>query len=875
MTLASFRLRTNLTQALRTFVILSSLALLTATASAQRSAGPPTGTRPGSVPPGAATPPPPPAAATPTPAPPTGIAGGSNTPAAPPPPLLPGEQEALKECKKYPANKKFKWELRGEVDLMALLNSIAPMMCRPIIVPGSIRQSKVTIIAPDTVTAPEVYRMFLSSLETMGLTVQPEGKVLKIIETNRARESAIPLYGGDDGAPPSQDQFVTRMLRLEHVSPDEVKAVLDRLKSRDGDITAYAPTNTLVITDLGTNIKRMEDVVQQLDVPMGGEKIWVIKLRSIAATDMANMLQTIFNVSKGGAPAPAGRRGAPNLAGGAPAPGGTTGGGGSDLSVSQIIPDDRQNMLVIVSTERAYQRILALVKRLDQQTLRGDSTSDLVHVVALANANADDIAGTLGGLGAGVSRGGSSSSGGRPGSSPPPVPSGPSGGSSGQRGGLFEGDVRVASDKPTNSLVILASGRDYITIRDLIKRLDLPRKQVFVEATILEISIDKTRKLGVAFHGGSTVQTGSDQSLLFGGSEPSSDVNSILFSPAALSGLAAGLRGPPIPGADKILGLPAGTSIPSFGVFIQALQNNGDVNVVSMPHILTTDNEKATIQVGQNLPFPGSLGGFPGFGGSTPGGGATPGASFGFGTSVQRQDVALKLEITPHVNDSDFVRLEIDNELSDVSNPNFNGLGPATSKRTVKSVVTIRDQQSIVLGGLIKDSVSQTVNKVPLLGDIPILGYLFKSTSKTVTKQNLLIILTPYIVKDPSDLRRIFERKLRERREFMERYSAFRDDRDYEAEVDYHRKRGLLEEVNRTALEAEEEAGEVRAAEATFGRDISGPVEIDVVPQQPSRPGSVPPPVVPPVITPGGAVGAPPGNGRPNGGSAPPPSRPH
>jgi general secretion pathway protein D len=185
-------------------------------------------------------------------------------------------------------------------------------------------------------------------------------------------------------------------------------------------------------------------------------------------------------------------------------------------------------------------------------------------------------------------------------------------------------------------------------------------------------------------------------------------------------------------------------------------------------------------------------------------------------------------------------------------------------------VVTIRDQQSIVLGGLIKDSVSQTVNKVPLLGDIPILGYLFKTTSKTITKQNLLIILTPYIVKDPADLRRIFERKLRERREFMERYSAFRDDRDYEAEVDYRRKRGLLEEVNRTAVEAEEEASEVRAAEATFGRDLSGPVEIDVAP---ARPGVAPPPV-PPVITPGGAVGAPPGNARPGGSGAPAPNRP-
>ena len=817
--------RTALIRPTRT--ILAATLLFAAPAFAQpKTTPPPTGTR------------------TIAPPPPAGSAPNTATPptTAPAEPLLPGEQEALKECKKYPPNKKFKWELRGEVDLMMLLNSIAPMMCRPIIVPGAIRQSKVTILAPDTVTAPEVYRMFLSSLEEMGLTVQPEGKVLKIIETNRARESAIPIYS-EGQQPPTQDQYVTRLMRLDHVSPDDVKAVLERLKSRDGDITPYGPTNTLVITDLASNIRRMEEVVHQLDVPMGGERIWVIKLHTVSATDMATMLSTIFNVAKGGG-AEKGRR-PPNLTPSTSAPPTPANAGqadkgppGSDLSVTQIIPDERQNMLIIVSTEKAYQRILALVRRLDQASARpGDSTADLVHVVALENANADDIAGTLAGLGASVSKSGQTGA---------PRPAAPAAGQPGAKGGasLFEGDVRIASDKPTNSLVVLASGRDYITVRELIHKLDQARKQVFVEATILEVSIDKTRNLGVAWHGGSTVGIPSgQQSLIFGGSEPSSSVNSILFSPAALSGLAAGLRGPPIPGADTILGLPPGTSIPSFGVFMQLLQNNGDVNVVSMPHILTTDNEKATIQVGQNLPFPGALGGFPGIGG---GAGATPGVSptFGFGTSVQRQDVALKMEITPHVNASDLVRLEIDNELSDVANPNYNGLGPATTKRTVKSVVTIHDQQSIVLGGLIKDSVSKTVNKVPLLGDIPILGYLFKTTTDTVTKQNLLIILTPYIIKEPSDLRRVFERKIRERREFMERWSAFRDEKDYDAQVDYRRKRGLLEEVNLAAREAELEAADMRAAEAEMGRDVTGPVDIDAPPPPPRRPllNPAPPP---------------------------------
>ncbi len=776
-------------------------------------------------------------------------------------PTVPGEKEALKECKKYPVNKKFRWELRGEVDLMMLVNNMAPMTCRPFIVPGAVRQSKVSILAPDTMTAGEAYRMFLAALETMGLTVQPEGKVLKIIESNRARESAIPIFGDDSAAPP-QDQYVTRLLRLDHAGVDEMKGVLERLKGKDGEIGTYPATNTLIITDLGTNIQKLEEVIKQLDVPLGGERIYVIKLHTVAAKEMADLLTNVFSVGK--APPAGGKATRLNVTNTVPGEKVTAGGAGGTLSVSQIIPEDRLNMLIVVATEKGFQPILALVKRLDQTQKFGDG-SDHVHVIPLENANAEDVAATLGSVGAAVSRGGSSTA--RPGATTPTTPTS-TGATTAQHTGLFEGDVRIAPDKPTNSLVVLATGRDYVTVRDLIHKLDIPRRQVFVEATILEVSIDKTRNLGLGAHGGDTVGSGDTQSLLFGASQPNSQVSSLVFNPAALTGLAAGLRGPPIPGANTILGLPAGTSIPSFGVFIQAIQNNGDVNVVSMPHILTTDNEKAEIQVGQNLPFPGALSAAPAVGGA---GGAAGGFGFGLGTSVQRQDVALKLEITPHVNDSDFVRLEINNEISDVANPNFNGLGPSTTKRTVKSVVTIRDQQSIVLGGLIKDHLSETVDKVPLLGDIPILGYLFKHTTKSITKQNLLIILTPYIIKDPNDLRRIFERKLRERREFMERYSAFKDDRDYEAEVDYRRKRGLLEEINLTATEAAREADEVhRAEEAIRGRDADGELRIPYE----SRERSYPPPAFNPGLGVPGRSNVPEITPPPSGGSVPPPSAP-
>ena len=753
---------------------------------------------------------------------------------------LPGEKEATQECKKYPPGKKFRWELRGEVDLMTMLNAVSPMMCRPFVVPGSVRQSKVTIIAPDTMTAPEAYRMFLSALETMGLTVQPQGRVLKIIDSNRAKESAIPIFKGD-GEPPSQDQYVTRLLRLEYVSTEDIVAVLNKLKSKDGDIIPYPPTNTLVITDLGSNLARLEQVIQQLDVPLGGERIWVIKLRTMLASEMATLLQQIFGVGKPGTPPAAGAKKAgatlqqtpPSTASGAGKPDSKN--PSESLSISQIIPDDKNNMLIIVSTEKAYQRILGLIKRVEPQYGAGtDSINERVHVVAIENAIADDVATTLGNLGAGVGRSGSAA---RPGSPAPATPT-----ASGQTP-LFEGEVRIAADKPTNSLVIVASPRDFYTVRDLIKRLDMVRRQVFVEAAILEVSIDKARKLGVSYHGGTTFGSGDNQSLFLGGMVPDgispNSFNSVLLNPAVLSGLGAAVRGPTIPNSQALFG----ASIPAFGVILQALQTNGDTNIISMPHLLTTDNEKATIEVGQNLPFPGSLGGFPGFGGAPGAAGAA--SSFGFGTSVQRQNVSLKLEITPHVNDSDFVRLELDTNISDVANPNFNGLGPSTSTRSVKSTVTVRDQQSIVLGGLIRDRLSETVNKVPLLGDIPILGYLFKKTDKTVLKQNLLIVLTPYIIKDPTDLRRIMERKLRERREFLERYSVFRDERDYEAQVDFRRKRGLLEEINRTAKEAEIQASELRNAEARLkAREIEGevvpmPTRQPSTPPEPSTPGPV------------------------------------
>ena len=176
---------------------------------------------------------------------------------------------------------------------------------------------------------------------------------------------------------------------------------------------------------------------------------------------------------------------------------------------------------------------------------------------------------------------------------------------------------------------------------------------------------------------------------------------------------------------------------------------------------------------------------------------------------MQRTDVALKMKLTPHVNEHDMIRLEVDQEIQDILSPNFNGLGPATSKRSAKTTVVARDQQTIVIGGLMSDRNVERVTKIPFLGDIPILGFFFRNTTRTIQKTNILIALTPYVITDQSDLRRVLEKKLKERREFVERFGT-QDVVNPEAAIDYRRKRGMLEEINRSARDIETEEQEMR-----------------------------------------------------------------
>jgi general secretion pathway protein D len=733
-------------------------------------------------------------------------------------------------CKKFPAGKRVvKLNLKPDTELGDLIAWISSITCKQFLLPGTIpsNSKKVTIVAPELITPEEAYRLFLGALDSVGLTVQPSGKVLRIIETVKAKSGPIPLYGEDSDLP-QNESYVTRLIHVENADPNEVATVFGRLKGEQGDVIVYAPQNALIVTDLASNITRMMHILKEIDQPGAGEKVWIIGIKNTSASDMAQRLGEIFQVAKLGGkngsttPPPAGAQGHLKV-------GDLT----TEMMISKIIPDERSNQLIVIANERAYARVLTLVKKLDLPIEGGDGR---IHVYYCENANCDELAQTIGAVtGIAVSGAGASRARSR-GNTSTPAPTPTPGATSGQplQGAnlLFEGEVRINFDRPTNALIIVSSLKDYQSLRRVIERLDSPRKQVFVEAMILEVTLDKERDLGASWHGvlPKSLFGMSSPSLIVGGLNPS---NTLVPTNALGDTMLAGILGPVLTPAEAAgLGSAATSTvdIPSFGVLINALQTNNDVDVLSNPHILIMNNEDGEISVGQRVPFPVST---LGLGGSGAGAAGALGGLGGLGLGgifpqVQREKVALEMKLTPHVNEHDIIRLEVDEKISELA-PGSSNLGPSTSERTAKTIVVAKDQQTILIGGLMSDKVIKSSTKIPLLGDIPILGFFFRTSTNHVVKTNLIIALTPYVINDQSDLRRVLEKKMKERREFVERFGG-EERPNLESEVDYRRKRGMLEEINRAAREIEVEEKEMQDIRNKDALDETGPVDLPVGP---------------------------------------------
>lgn len=786
----------------------------------------------------------------PAPAPPARPGAAAPPPAGAPDKEPPGAKGPLPEStdqiakatdvpfKPKPGGHLVKFNLQ-DADLGELVNHISGMTGRRFIYGPKVRQVKATVVSPEPVTLAEAYEAFLSILEANGMTVVPHGRFLKIIDSAGSVTAPTPIYARGEPVPAS-DRYVTRLYRLKNVSADEAMALLTKFKSKEADLSTYGPGQLLIMTDTGTNIRRMIRIIEEIDVGGAGSRMWIEPVHYGSASDMAKRINELFELDKGA--------GSPERAGG--------GGGG----LSKVVADDQTNSLIVVGTEDSYHKLLELMKRIDTQP----AAEGKVHVMPLQHATAEELANVLTQMLQGQGR-------------QPGQPGGPA--------GMFEGEVRVIADKATNSLVVTSSGRDYSAMRLVVGKLDRPRRQVFIEAVIMDVSVKHSSNLGVSFHGGTTANLGGGGDTLFlGGFEAS---NSLTFpaNPELLQGVALGARGPELAGTSNLLG--TGLSIPAFGVVLQALASSGDANVLATPHILATDNTAAEISVGENVPLQTNLGGgsnLAGLAGLAGGQAGAAGAlanlpllTGGLGFNAPRQDVGIKIKVTPHLNETNQVRLEIEQEISEAGSAvGALGVVPIT-KRTARTTVEVDDQQTIVLGGLMREAERKVRKKIPVLGDLPVLGFLFRHSEVTREKLNLLLVLTPTVIHGQEDLRKIFERKMQERQEFIDRYFVF-SGQDWKPPLDYQKTNGLVEEIRQAYFAVEEQQRleaetRPRKLEHSPGEPIELPHSVrpgaggkaappgtaPAPPQQPrpQRPRT-PRPATPPATNPGGNPAPPP-----------------
>jgi len=683
-----------------------------------------------------------------------------------------------------------------DADLSELVRVIAQLTGKRFIFGGKVRNIKATVYSPQKVTVAEAYQAFLAILETNGLTVVPHGRFLKIIDSAGSAAQDTPIFTAGQAAP-AEDRYITRIHRLSHISAEEMSQVLGHFKTKDGDITVFG--NLLIITDTGTNIRRMMELVEQIDVGGAGDQIWIEPIHYASASDIKSRIDDISDIKGGGG----GKGGSAPAGGGAAA---VASGGGSELHPTKVIADDRTNSLVIVASERAY------LKRLDlPQSGEGE-----IHVLPLQHADAVELVKTLNEIiTAAATAGTPATSSGTKGSPP---------------AGIFEGRIKVSADKATNSLVVTSSPRDYAELHGVVDRLDMPRRQVFIEAVIMDLTIDRSTKWSSNFHMGGLLPSANGDGLVYGGLNPLKTIG--LPDPTTLQGMALGIRGPGIPGSETLLG--TGITIPAFGVLVNALAHSEDTDVLSTPHILATDNVAAEINVGQNIPLQtnagagiGSLAGAAGGAAGAVGGLGALG--FGGGFAAPRQDVGTKIKVVPHLNESNEVRLELTEEISEASATPVGALGTISLvKRTAQTTLTVRDQQTVVIGGLMRNRVSHSEDKIPLLGDIPVLGALFRSTSSDLQKSNLILVLTPYIIREQNDLRVVFERKMQERQEFLDRYFVFNEAQQYRPPHDWSRTNGLIEDIRQGYLGVEEQKAldELTKPKEVKGHEPGQPLEL-------------------------------------------------
>ncbi len=577
-----------------------------------------------------------------------------------------------------------------DTDIQELIKFVADATSTTIVVDPSVK-GKVKVVSSKPMSASELYQLFLSILEVHGYTAVKSGDVVRVIQNKDARSAAVGV--SDDKSPITSDVYVTAVIRLENISAAKLIPVLRPLVPQQAHMAAYAPINAIIISDISANIDKIRDIIERMD-KSAVQQTDVVKLRYAVAEDVVKMLDQL-NKSEAKAA------------------------GGEQETL--LVADERTNSVLISGDDLERARMRKLIEHMDTPL----EQSGNVKVIYLEYADAKETAEVLTKVMKNISELDPENA----------------------KGSGSSNTATIEADEGTNALIITADTDEMASLEAVIARLDIRRAQVLVEAIIVEMEVIDGQDLGLqwlfassdgAF--GSNINAGDTRARKIAEAAlPPKDANGNTQT-ATLSGLAGALAQTP----GFSLGWGVLDDNLNMAVILSALKETKNANILSTPSLLTLDNQEAFITVGQNVPF--VTGSF---------------TSTGSGSSVQnpfqtieRENVGITLTVTPHINEGDAIVLDIEQEVSSLSGLSVTQTASdiITNERKIQTKVLAVDGKVVVLGGLIKDDVQDAQQKIPLLGDIPYLGRLFRSDAEKVTKSNLMVFIRSTIIRDNKQL---------------------------------------------------------------------------------------------------------------------------
>jgi general secretion pathway protein D len=575
-----------------------------------------------------------------------------------------------------------------DVDIKVFIKFIADVTGKNFVIGDDIK-GKVTVISPKKMSIDEAYRVFESVLEVNGFTTVAAGGVMKIVKMADAQTKNLETRLTTPTQ--SEDRMVTQIIPLIYADANDMKTLLAPFVSKkSGDILAYPQTNMLIVTDTLSNIKRLMKILESIDVPGSIGEVQIFSLSYASATSISAKLTEILTEKTKK----------------------TTGStAGTTTDGIKVIPDERTNSLIIFAPTQEFARIGELIKKLDMPTPEGKQN---VHVYYLKYASAEDLAKVLTEI--------------------------PKQGTEVEAKTSAKQDLKITADKDTNSLVIYADPNNYAILLDAIQRLDIPRKQVYVKALIMEVSTTKDFKVGVEWSAFEDFDYGDGKT---GGVFGKTGADFITDPSGLPSGPLLGVMGEAIP----VITSTGTTYYPNMISFINAMKQDTDVKIISTPQIITLDNKQAEIKVGKNMPY------------------ITKEAdNTNDDNDVTRvydyRDVGTTLRITPHISLEGNIRIEMFHEITTlVEGEGEAEFAPTTLKRSATTTLMVKNNNTMVIGGLIGEDLTYTDYRVPILGNIPYLGRLFRSTTRKGDDTNLYIFLTPAIIDTDEAANKLYQEK--------------------------------------------------------------------------------------------------------------------